>query len=261
MNDFKFNILLLSNAGFMYCTKIFLNSLFTKVNPDRIDTVYVGDIGLDEDSLNFLNRYSKVVIIDAPKKTNFDGVHTENWVLGVAQKTMLLKQLIEEDKLPLMMIDADSIVTKDFSALLNTEYDIIVCRRKNPAMRADGLTMEYIGSFLYVKNKNALQFIDDWMREMFDMIKSGAIPAYESPALCKIIASLPGYISLGAISEEIVSCITGYNPDVTHIIHLKSQTSSLTDPRTDFMARVGAIQGFPEAGILQYLTIDPETFN
>ena len=254
MSGIKFNILLLANTGFMYCAKVFLNSLFYNVNLEKIDTVYIGDIGLDAESLKYLERYTKVKILDAPSKIDFDGFHTENWVTGVAQKTLLLKQLVEQDKLPLLMIDADSLVTRDFSYLLDTDHDILVCRRLNPAPDGHGNIMNYIGSFLFVKNSKALPFIEDWIKEMLQAAKTRT-PPYETPALCRTILAESGSTSLGWIGDHIVSCTTEYDPKTTHIIHMKSTSSSNTDSFTNFMDRVEALKGLPIQSVLQYLLL------
>ena len=63
--------------------------------------------------------YDKVEIIDSKYNTNDTHLWSKDWLNNISSKTELLRNLVSEQDLPIVMIDADCMFVKDFYHLLD----------------------------------------------------------------------------------------------------------------------------------------------
>ena len=183
-------------------------------------------------------------------------MHSEEWLESLTYKTKSLLQIVKnENNLPIIMIDSDMLVLKDFSHFINNEYDIQVCRREFESARKDiNISMKYIASFLIINQNNDKieKFLKNWIQEIENMIKLKLKPAYETPSLCKMIKKYKKEIKIGELDEIHISCDKKFIPDKTFIIHMKSVGKEQGE-HGNFENRVKNVKNFSKKEILKYL--------
>ena len=231
----KYSVYTILNSVYMKFGKIWINSMYDKVDMDKIETIFIGDTGLSEDDKKYLQKYDKVKIID----TNISDTDTEfkmwddKWHNSVSQKTKLFRELVRTQDLPIIMLDADLLFLKDISCLIDAEYDIQVCFR-NHERREVKHSMDYLASYVCANDKKALKFLDTWI-DMIDNsqnveIGGNLINAKETPCLCKTVefyGKNNDEVRIGDVAEDIVSVYdppglpTMPEPEVCRIIHFK----------------------------------------
>ena len=85
------------------------------------------------------------------------------------------------------------LVLKDFNKFINTDYDIQVCKREFESPRKDiNLSMKYITSYLIINknNEQVINFLNDWIKEIENMIQQKLKPAYETPSMCRMMKNI-----------------------------------------------------------------------
>ena len=65
----KYSIYTVLNSDYMTFGKIFINSLYDKVDMSKVDSVFILDIGLKKEDRDYLEKYKNVKILS----TDFDG--------------------------------------------------------------------------------------------------------------------------------------------------------------------------------------------
>lgn len=215
----KYNIMVVLNSSYFKFGKIFIKSLYEKLNLDNIENVFISDIGLSEEHKNYFNSFDKVYVYDTELKTDFDdgGTWGRGWQTSVTSKTITFRHLLEETDIPLVMVDGDCIFTKDFTELIDSNYDIQACKRTSH--------IPYLASFVIAQNnENAKFFIDKWIEKIQTL---SAERARESSALGFTKIDLENDISFGDVPRIKVSTHTEDEfCDDTYIIHLKSGSLS-----------------------------------
>ena len=225
----KYNVFTILNSSYIKFGKIWINSLYDKVDINKIENIFIGDTGLNKEDKNYLQKYDKVKIIN----TNISDTDTEfktwgdKWHNSVSQKTKLFRELIKTQNLPVIMLDVDLLFLKDINSLINLNYDIQICFR-NHKRRERPHPMDYLASYVCVNNKKALQFLDTWIN-MIDnseniKINGELIEAKETPCLCKTVEIYRSdNIKIGHVDEDIVSVYDSPDilPDLSKIIHFK----------------------------------------
>ena len=113
--------------------KVFINSLYDKVNLNKINYIFILDIGLKKEDIDYFKRYENVKILSTNFDLDFgDGIHSENWIKAVVSKTYCLRELLlNENVEPIVMIDSDCMFVRDISDLINMKYDMQICHRDN----------------------------------------------------------------------------------------------------------------------------------
>ena len=235
--DKKYSVYTILNSVYMkYFGKIFINSLYDKVDVDKIETIYIGDTGLNDYDIEYLSKFDKVKIVstDISDKDGGFAMWDDKWHNSVSQKTKLLRELVKTESLPIVMLDADLLFLKDISSLIDDDYDIQVCFR-NHERRETPHQMDYLASYVSVNNKSGLKFLDKWI-DMIDNSDSinyrgNLIQAKETPCLCKTVEifneDADSDLKIGDVAEDIVSVYdppglpTMPEPDVCRIIHFK----------------------------------------
>jgi len=221
----------------------------------KINKIIVNNIGLSEENIKFLLTFDKVEIHQSEVNIKSAIVHSEEWLKALTMKTKKLLNIVQKkDNLPVVMIDSDCLVVKDFSHVIDSNYDIQICKREYPSHRPDlNIKMKYIGSFAIINNNRpeCIRFLEDWINEIQTMGEKKFKPAYESPSLCYVIENYRKKLKIQELEEAEVSCNNNFIENKTLIIHLKS-----IDPASDgadFNFRISNVSNFEKFKILKYL--------
>lgn len=218
----KINIYTVLNNAYFKFGQIFIRSLYNKINIDNIDKIFISDTGLEQQQIDYLKTYDKVQIIDSSIITNFEGGSwSKDWHDVVSSKTSILRALLEENTNPIVMIDADCLFYKDITQLIDTKYDLQICKRVSH--------IPWLGSFVSINDpKKGIEFIDRWRENMINDIRydnEGRLMARESPALGKTVEEFKDKFNIEGISEHIVSVHSEDTfSDKCHIIHYKGSS-------------------------------------
>ncbi|GHU98434.1 hypothetical protein FACS189483_06440 [Spirochaetia bacterium] len=220
------NILLIANDTYFPLLHVCLKSLYAVCKLDSIGKIFIANLGLTENSRNILQNFGeKVELVDTDILIdNSNEIHSKGWVDAVSQKTRIFKNLAENGNIPLIMLDSDMIIIEDFSDVIDSNFDIQVCRRSKPLIRPDGLVVNHIASFFVVNNRKGLSFVNDWIDRMHERIDLKMFPPHETPAMVETI-SKNTILNIGDIDDKIVSCENNYIPDMTKIVHAKGRTT------------------------------------
>jgi len=253
----KFNLLIMLNDPYIKLATLFLNSLHKNTNLNNLNKIIINNIGLSEKNKILLkNKYNKIEFYDTNKNFGFTKMHSDEWLESLTYKTKsLLKIIKNNDNLPIIMIDTDMLVLKDFSHFINTNYDIQVCKREFESPRKDiNLSMKYIASFLIINknNEKVIHFLNDWIKEINNMIKQKLKPAYETPSLCRMIDKYNSILKIDELDERHVSCDKKYIENITYIIHMKS-VGKEEGENGNFDNRINNVSNFSKKNILKYL--------
>ena len=97
---------------------------------DKINKVYVCDLGHTATERDFIKSFEKVELIEPIKKLNpSKNLWDNDWLEIVGSKTENLLRLFKEKDESIVMIDIDSMFIKDFYDLLDFESDIQIAHR------------------------------------------------------------------------------------------------------------------------------------
>ena len=215
----KYNILTVANEGYASFIKLFVNSLFERVHLKNVQTVYVFDTGLSQETVEYLENFPKVVVRQTDINSISEKIHDEGWKTNTYSKTKFLLSVLQQDKIPTFMIDSDSIFVENFEDLIDWECDFVVCKRGR-----EGFS-KYIGSFFGAIHVSAsCTFIAEWITNIDYLQKNTDMKHCESPALSKTSAT-PGY-NIQELKEQVVSAV--WPNEESRIYHLKSDHYALT---------------------------------
>lgn len=256
----QYNLLLMLNDSYMKFAIIFLNSLYKNVKKSRINKIIVNNIGLSDENKNILlERYHKIEIFDTQKNLGFSKIHSKEWLEALTMKTKTLLKVIEnEEHIPIVLIDSDMLVLKDFHKFIDLEYDIQICKCKKPYRRGDLeiKQLDYIACFAIINNnsENMKNFIKDWIKEIEYMKKNNLKPAYETPSMCKMIKKYrdKNLLKIGDLEQDKIAGDIEYIKDVTHVIHMRSNGPQGIN---HFDERISNIKNFPKKKVLEYLDL------
>lgn len=230
-----YSIFTIMNSGYSNFGRIFFNSLHQNLTLDEIDTIWVGDTGIDEKDKEYLKQFKKVKLLNSGKITQNTRLHDNDWLESVTQKTRLLKSVCAVSESPVVMIDLDSYFISDFHQYLKSDCDVqVVHRDKEPP---------HIASWFAVNNlQKGIEFIDDWI---YIMNQWKDIPK-ESPSLNHLVLNNDKYV-IGIEQERLLAAYGSLDEAKywgSHIVHFKSSRYANT-PQEDFVNRVFK-RGFEE---------------
>ncbi len=219
----RYNIMTLYNSAYMKFANLFLETIIRQVKMDNLGKIYIVDTGLRKEEREILKRTRKVVIIKGnlwnPKTSDIAGKHCV-WHEHVNEKTKQLRKLIEKrENVPIVLIDGDTAIMRDFSDLIDRRYDIQVCRRDKIRLKKE----KWIASFVVINSWiTGKMFLDEWI-ETIKKFQSN--PRYrkkwfETPALCQLVTSKYKRYKIGEIEMYKVSAEKKINEE-TRIVHLK----------------------------------------
>ena len=63
MQKICYNILIVINQEYFELSKIFLNSFFQNVDLDKINNIFIGNIGLENKSIEYFKAFSRKIKI------------------------------------------------------------------------------------------------------------------------------------------------------------------------------------------------------
>lgn len=210
----KYNIQTTSDRSYFIFLKILINSILDKCNLNQLNKVYVVDTGMDSDQLNYLKEHPlEIEIITTGLSTNFKGgTWGDDWQRNVKSKTVHLHDTVAKLEEPLLMLDADMMITSDIYPLLKLGGDLQVCVRP-------GNSVKYIGSYFFSINPSkTLPFIKEWR----DLTQgSQGKKAHESPALSGTVEKYKSQLDIIEIEQDVVNRIQHPPLDKTIIVHFK----------------------------------------
>ena len=222
----KINIYTVINDAYWKFGKLFIDSLYDKIDINKINKIYISDTGLKENQIEYLKSKSEIEIIDSGVVSNFeDGSWGKGWHSVVSSKTMVLKNILKKSEGPVVMIDADCLFLKDITNLIDIKYDMQICHRNHH--------IPYLGSFVSINNnERGIYFIERWMKniqETAEYDSDGHLIARESPALSKTAEELKNDVSIDRLDENQVSVAhEGMLTDNAYVIHFKGSSKSKT---------------------------------
>lgn len=235
----KYNIVTVSNEGYKDFLKVFLKSLFDNADSSNLESVFVFDTGLSEDTKKSLGPISeKIQFVNTDIKAESNAIHDEGWQKNTYSKTKFLFYATNSTKQPCFLMDVDSAFQSNFEEEINWDSDFCACWRGDNHPISD-----HIGSFFGCLNtEKSLMFLKIWivMLEVANLTKevnalrkelNRASNDYnfkhlESPSLTKAIKSFEDYFNFQNVPENTISCVKT-NPSAK-IYHLKSDGNCMT---------------------------------
>ncbi|MEN9728386.1 MAG: hypothetical protein RL434_2752 [Pseudomonadota bacterium] len=255
----SYSVLYILNQKYAELALMSIRSLLDGADGSRLARILVADIGLRRDTARLLRKLSPRVEVvptgvwvgDSQRR------HSRYWTEAVSLKTRILRQLVARERnLPLVLLDTDTVITADFSPLLDASLDLQICRRHVPAER-DDMTMHYIASFIAVHSVRALGFIDAWIERLVERMAVGTTAPFETPALCQVVDEWAGRINIGELDELAVSSPNCWVENKTCIIHMKNEGAP--DGRALALSRIEAVRDYPQASLLRIYQAIPHT--
>lgn len=221
----KYDIYFVLNSAYMKFGRIFLESLYDKVNMDNVRYIYLSDTGLNDIDKKYVESFDNVKIVNSGIVTDFKGGSWgEDWHKTVASKTIILKELLNHNELPIVMVDGDCMFVDDIETLIDDKYDLQICHRPNVPH------CPYLASFVVLQpNQKAKVFLDKWIQiiENTKVIENGMVRAKESPALGFTVDKLSNEVSIQNVSFDVVSVTESKNiTSETKIVHFKGSSLS-----------------------------------
>jgi hypothetical protein len=268
-SSLEYDIFTTGNNGYWPFLDAFLGSV--EKHGHNCKNIYVGDTGVEEPYTESFNRPKVTRLFQEGLKATYDGTHQGGWKAAVNHKTTWLSMLLgaTDDTRPLIMIDNDVLMLKDFSGMLRPEYDIQVtdmeCRDERTKTRIHGyferkdipapeevggaLKVRSIASLVVFNNRQAaVPFVQDWMTTMREFRNNPKVRyPHETPALNYLlemnkIAGEP--MKVAHMKEEDVCVDRGLNkhdrvvPPLAYSVHFKSDGSNKNGPRYNFLSRI-----------------------
>ena len=88
---------------------------------DKISQIYIADLGLNTEYIEILNSLGEKIEIVNTETYIGDSkkLFSKGWIDAVSQKTAVLHKLIESNYTPIIMLDSDTIITDDFSDIID----------------------------------------------------------------------------------------------------------------------------------------------
>ena len=256
-----YTILTVANENFINFLTIFLKSLIEKSDISKIRKIFIADIGLSDESINYIKNISdKIEILNTGKCiSGTEKVHTKEWLAAVCTKTeFALKLLEDKNNLPLVLIDNDTVVVEDFSSVIDMKKDMQFCKlsERTRAVRSDGFVIDYLGSFCIFNTDKSSDFLKKWIERKTERINDPNIAApYETPALIETIKKNTDLYSIGSLSDDIVSCDNNYIENISKIIHMRSD-GGMIDTENGLLNRISYLKNYDRENIYKYLRED-----
>lgn len=266
MDKSKYNILIMLNDSYIKFGIIFLNSLYKNTNIKNLNKIIINDIGLCDSNKHMLHKYfNKIVYYESNKNIQVNKVHSDKWLQALTMKTKGLRKIIEKDEnIPVILMDTDMIILRDFDKFIDNTYDIQICKRRKITNRWDLpiKKLKYIASFLIINtnNQKLMNFIDNWVSEIKDMYDKKLVPTYETPSLCKMIYKYQNEFKIGLLDEDKISTVNEYIQNKTHILHYKSVGNN-KDEDNGFINRLKNIKNYDLNLALSYLNLNSKITN
>ena len=241
-------ILLVASDKYASMVCLLIASLLVRGDLRRVKGVVVGDIGLSEESRARIRRlYPETVFLAAETPiANVERHQDAAWVDAVSRKTLMVRQALEAGYVPLVLLDADQFICRDFLDDLDEDMLIsVACRdgaERRPVHRIEGARNRYIASFVRFATREATGFLDEWIAEMQRRIRASEGPPFETPALNEVFYRDPAKWAAEEVPVVAYTCPPQkYKRNVTRIVHYKGP-KTIEDEET-FRAWVAKLPG------------------
>jgi hypothetical protein len=260
----KYNILTIASKSYYPFLDIFLNSLLTNADQEKINKIYVVLVDFG-DYKNELVKSEKIIYIDDSAKDEFNGVHSDGWYKNTKMKTHHLRdvlELIPTDE-SLILIDSDVLVLEDFSDIINKEFDIQITEMSDGShISASQVEILHIACFMIFNDiTKSKKFLNKWIDNTNFLISNERKKPHETPAMNLTIQDLEFMreIKIQSLDDRIV-CSDLKIFDNTRVLHFKSLGTNTTTPLQNFLSRLKYVRCFTEKyknlSFEKYITLD-----
>lgn len=225
------------NEAYFSLGTIWLNSL-KKVMDEKIKKIYIADVGLSEATKEHISSsWDKIEFIDTNTHSVPYRIHDNDWKNAVSEKTRKLLKICNDNNYPIIMMDSDQYVAKDFSDEIYENCDIQLCKvaEEDKAVNQDGYDLGHIGSWFVIHNDRGKDFLKKWIERMWVIDGSHV----ETPALQLTLNEHSGSVNWRVNDERIVSAADYY--DYSKIIHFRSEG----EQPVDLLRRIGNVENLP----------------
>lgn len=243
-----YNILTIASKSYLPFLDIFLNSLITNSDLNKINKIYVIDIDL-QDYKNYLIKSDKIQYVSTNLKDSYNGVHSEGWYKNTKIKTEYLLNVLNKINLneSLIMIDSDVFIKNDISKYIDLCYDMqFTTMDAGSHVGASGIEISEIASFLICNNiEKSKIFVKLWIDKIKNLKNTNKPSPHETPAMNFVLRNLEKSkdYNFGYLKENNVCCDSAIYPD-TDAIHFKSNGSTELNPYLNFISRITYIKCF-----------------
>lgn len=218
----KLTIYTVVNYDYFDFAEVFVSSLKENYPDEKLNKIIINDLGLSEGQrIKLQEIYDKVEYIKTSEEIRTESPHTEEWRKVINQKTIGLEKICIEENYPILMVDSDMQVLKDFSDEIFSECDIQACSQP-PFMNDQGYLLDYIGCWFVIHNDKGKLFLDSW-KKIIPNINS---PFVETPALCEAIRINEHNLSIKTNAEENVANLS--RNASAKILHFRSSPTVVT---------------------------------
>ena len=218
----KLTIYLTANEEYIYFVEVLLFSIRENFPQEKLKKIIINDLGFTFNQRVMLKKIHPLVEFISTTKTKVrsDQVWGEGWRLAISNKTEGLYSICNEENYPIVMIDVDTFVLKDFSDEIFYGCDVQVCRQA-PFMNESGQLMNYIGCWFVAHNDKAKEFLYRWVHK----INQSQWVHKETPGLCDLMDQLKKsdntHFTVKENHENNICALNycpapGYNPKVLH---------------------------------------------
>ena len=159
----KLTIYLTANQEYIDFVKVLLYSFRENFPEKKLKKIIINDLGFSFEQRVVLKKMHPLVefISTTKTKVNANEVWGEGWRLAISHKTDGLFSICNEENYPILMLDCDTFVLKDFSDEIFHGCDVQVCRQKT-VQTTYGQTINHIGSWFVAHNDKAKEFLYRW---------------------------------------------------------------------------------------------------
>lgn len=242
----KYNILTLASRSYFPFVDIFLNSLFANSDLEKINKIYLILVDM-QDLSDELRKSDKIVLINHDSSDEFSGVHSKGWYNNVKLKTYFLNKILSEipENESLVLIDSDSLIVKDFSEIINKEFDLQITQMSSGAhVSNSGIKISHIASFMvFNHNLKSKLFVKKWIENIDYLIKENKKLPHETPAMNKTLSDekIVHDTKIEFLDDRIVSSDLFVGPK-TKILHFKSIHGNSHNDLENFEFRVFGVE-------------------
>ena len=214
----------MANSEYFEFLAMFLTSLVEKFPHEKLNKIIINDLGLTEGQrVKIFQICEKIEYIKTSEGINTETLDSEGWKKAVAQKLIGLESICKEENYPILMIDSDMYVAKDFSDEIFNDCDVQTCNQDPIIYNSMGYLIDHIGCWFVVHNDNGKEFVKAWRKKTLDI--SGRCA--ETPALCETLRSSGGLFS---IKENDINKVSSMNWDENvKVIHFRTTNDSESD--------------------------------
>ncbi len=117
------------NSSFFKYGKVLIQSLYKNMGVGDVSSVVIQDCGLTGSEREFFSGFDKVRFIDGVSCQS-NQQWDKGWLAVVGSKVHGLLKLVDEGIFPIVMIDSDCYIVRDFGDCVNMKYPVQIMHRK-----------------------------------------------------------------------------------------------------------------------------------